>query len=136
MKTLKLVGLERYISPLTKYTLIVTDDVIVVDDAVAEHMLDGQEDGPAGVKQHWEVLADGTRATHDFSTGNDTASAKAHAVAEPAPAPVVIVVQAEGTATGAPEGDAKEEAKEEAPAAKAAPVVKSQRVARKPAAKK
>ncbi len=84
MKTLKLVGLQTYIAPFTKFNVIKKGDVVIVDDVHADRMEQGYEASPdRGIAPHWEVCPDGTRATYDFSTGTAVAPAPAPEPAEP-----------------------------------------------------
>ena len=57
MKTLKLVGLEAYISPFTKLTVIRKGDTVTVDDELAERLLQGHENArDRGRVDHWQVV--------------------------------------------------------------------------------
>jgi hypothetical protein len=69
MKTLKLVGLQTYIAPFTKFNVIRKGDIVIVDDHHADRMMEGKEATPErGPIPHWAECLAGTRATYDFST--------------------------------------------------------------------
>jgi hypothetical protein len=108
MKTLKMSGLDNYISPVTKFTTITRDKVLRVDDSDAERMLQGEEwNTTKGIYPHFEVVGDDVRPDYDFTTATvtevttapvaplvlDTAAFLEESTAEtddPAPAPAVV----------------------------------------------
>jgi hypothetical protein len=67
MKLLKLAGIDSYVSPLTKLTRVVKGEVIAVDDATAEYMLQGVERRYDMDLPHWEVVSDDTAPTYSFT---------------------------------------------------------------------
>ncbi len=72
MKTLKLVGLQTFISPFTKFNVIRKGDTIAVDDSRADHLRKGFESSPAmGNSPHWELCPNGTNVTYNFVSGSD-----------------------------------------------------------------
>ncbi len=146
MKTLKLAGLQTYISPFTKFNVLRAGAVIVVDDALAVRLLEGGEHHrDRGFVKHWEEVPKGTRADFDFSTGKDVAPVEAEAPAEPTADELEAAAR---VAAAEAEAHAEEVALRLASQAEAdklnppppvpavAPVPKGQRVARKPAASK
>ena len=58
MKTLKLVGLQTFISPFTKLKPIRNGETVTVEDDLAEHLLQGHENTrDRGRIDHWMVVS-------------------------------------------------------------------------------
>lgn len=146
MKTLKLVGLQTFISPFTKLKPIRNGETVTVEDALAERLLEGHEHSrDRGRIDHWMVIPDVAAAQEEViaavaePTEDKLEVAKRAAAAEAHDEEVAkrIAAQAEADKLNPPP---PAPAAPEAPHGVAGnPVVpapaKGQRVARKPASK-
>lgn len=89
MKTLKLVGLQGYISAHTNGVKIEKEQVIEVSDAIADYLLTGNELRYSEAVPHWEVVT-GVPCNYKFTTLTEAApaahahAAVTHVAAEPA----------------------------------------------------
>lgn len=147
MKTLKLTGLTRFIAPFTKFNAIQKGQVIAVDDALADLLLEGFESSrDRGTYPHFEEVS-GEPVHFDYTTATAAVVAevkvkaievaKAEAAAVP-PTPEETELAARLAAV-AETSEPQAVTESDAPAPAVAPVVASvaevkkpsQRVARK-----